>query len=79
LAGTVACAAIGKDLFASATPDIDIQPFFAQVQRVAEALDTLGSPLKTVDRDAISKLHVHPNSKTAVADISRILDPYVIL
>jgi hypothetical protein len=79
LAGTVACAAIGKDLFAAATPGIDIQPFFAQVQRVVEALDTLGSPLKPADRDAISKLLSNPNSKTAVADITHILEPYVIL
>jgi len=55
--------------------DVQFQPLAAQVQRVAQALESLGAPLAGKDRDALDEALSGDQPKEAVKAIQRVLDP----
>lgn len=58
---------------------VDAQPLCAQTRRLIEALNSLGSPLKPADQQSLTGILEHPEAEMVVAEIQRILDPYVLL
>ncbi len=57
---------------------VPVQPLAAQVRRLLEALDFLGSPLAPADRAALMA-SLKQNNETAVSSVQSILDKYCIL
>ena len=55
--------------------DVELQPLAAQVQRVAQALDLLGSPLSTEQQQALDKAVAEGDAKAGVLGIQAVLDP----
>lgn len=69
----------GPDL--PARPDataVDLQPFTAQVRRLVEATDALGTPLASQDLERIEALMASPGPDT-VRWIEAVLDPHCLL
>jgi len=56
---------------------VEPQPFFAQIRRLIEAADYLGSPLSAADRAALEK-SIEANDAPSVAKAEAILDRYAI-
>jgi len=54
------------------------QPLASAAQRLAEALDYLGSPLQPADRAALEALMLEAANEDAAAAIQRLLDPYCL-
>jgi hypothetical protein len=59
--------------------NVAAQPLQAQVQRVMEALEHLGSPLPARARTALEKAAQEPDEARRVAAIQAALDPYCLL
>lgn len=59
--------------------DVERQPLVAQVQRVIEALNYLGVPLRDADRAALEKALTDTDAVAAVESIQKVLDPYCLL
>jgi hypothetical protein len=57
---------------------VELQPLAAQVQRVAEALESLGAPLSSSERQALDAATAKTDAGEAGAEIQRILDPYCL-
>lgn len=51
--------------------EVEWQPFSAQVQRLSEAMESLGSPLPADVRDALGQ----PETKAGIQNIQKALDP----
>lgn len=59
--------------------DVDeLQPFAAQVRRVAEALDYLGAPLSESQRQMLDRALTETNAALAGAKVQAVLDPRVL-
>jgi hypothetical protein len=59
-------------------PDVPLQPLAQQVRRVETALAFLGQPLSPADHQAINDATAMSGENEAVAQLHRILDPYVL-
>ncbi len=74
------CAAIGAHAAALAiVKDVELQPFAAQVQRVIEAADYVGAPLKESDKKAIAAAIKGKDAAAASETIQKILDLYCLV
>ena len=58
---------------------VELQPLAAQVRRVVEAMDYLGSPLNAADRQALDSALNEADADKAVAAIQGVLDKYALL
>lgn len=59
-------------------PSVPLQPLAQQVRRLEDALNYLGQPLPDKARDAINAAIANDQEQTAVREIQRALDPFVI-
>ena len=57
---------------------VEPQPFVAHVARLDEALTFIGSSLQAGDRRRLAELRERAPSAAVVAEIQRLLDPYVL-
>jgi len=57
---------------------IEAQPLKAQVKRVAQALEYIGSPLSDDDEAALARVYDETDDAKAVLAIQKILDPHVL-
>src|SRR2546427_5031366 len=57
---------------------VELQPLAAQVQRVAEALDFVGSPLPPADKEALQKAAADGDPARAVDTIQAVLDKHCL-
>ena len=74
------CAAIDAHAAALAiVKDVELQPFAAQVQRVIEAADYVGAPLKESDKKAIAAAIKGKDAAAASETIQKILDLYCLV
>ena len=55
--------------------EVDLQPVAAQVKRVAQALDLLGSPLEKSQREALDRACSATDPAAGVRGIQEVLDP----
>lgn len=55
--------------------DVELQPLAAQVKRVAQALDSIGTPLSKEQQTALDAALANPNAAEAVAAVQKVLDP----
>ncbi len=55
--------------------DVEYQPLRAQVQRVAQSLELLGSPLEAPRRAELDKALAEENLAEAIVAVQRVLDP----
>jgi hypothetical protein len=79
--GLLATLALGTPSHAQSTVDsaaVEPQPFIAHVMRLDEALTLVGSSLQPEDRRRLAALRERTPSSSVVAEIERILDPYVL-
>ena len=58
---------------------VEPQPLAAQVKRLVEALDYLGSPLSSAERQALEAASSKSDTAAAIADIQNILDPHCLV
>lgn len=58
--------------------DVELQPLAAQVKRVIDALDYLGSPLPAESRKAIEEAQKNDDKKAAAAGIQGVLDRHCL-
>jgi hypothetical protein len=58
---------------------VELQPLAAQVGRVVEALDYLGTPLPESDRKAIQAALSGSDERAATARLQEVLDPFCLL
>lgn len=58
---------------------VEKQPLVAQVKRLIETTDYLGSPFRAADKAALEHAFEMPDADQAVAAIQRILDPYCLV
>lgn len=59
--------------------DVELQPLAAQVARLQDALDYLGSPLSAAERRGLAEAAAMSDSARATARIQEILDPHCLL
>src|SRR5437016_2961275 len=57
---------------------VELQPLAAQVQRLADALDFIGSPLPAMDREALGKAAADQDHAKAINSIQNILDKHCL-
>src|SRR5215471_11009446 len=57
---------------------VELQPLAAQVSRVLEALDYLGAPISSADKDKLRSAAGESDPAKAVGDIQQILDTYCL-
>src|SRR5262245_55361602 len=57
---------------------VELQPLAAQVRRLIEATDYLGSPLDAADKQAVEKAFSESNADVASEAIQRALDKYCL-
>jgi hypothetical protein len=57
---------------------VPAQPLLAQVKRLVQSLDYLGSPLKPEDKKALRLLFDRAPDASSVTQVERILDPYCL-
>src|SRR5258708_13533095 len=57
-------------------PESDWQPFTAQVKRLTEALEYLGSPLETKTQTSLNEALAEKDVTKASAKVHRALDPH---
>lgn len=55
--------------------DVELQPLAAQVKRVTQALELLGSPLSKDQREALDKASASTDAAAGVRGIQEVLDP----
>src|SRR5688572_17416355 len=60
------------------TNGVEPQPFAAHVARLEEALRVVGSRLHADDRRRLAALRERAPSPAVVAELQRVLDPYVL-
>ena len=80
----VACSSltlISLNARAAALPvvsEVEWQPFVAQVRRLIEATDYLGTPFSAADKAALNAAMESADHKAAVAKLQEILDRYAL-
>src|SRR5437016_3553691 len=82
----VVCASIVLLIAAASAPagdlpkvtKVELQPLAAQVQRLADALDFLGSPLPAADKDALTRAATGKDQANAIDSIQTILDKHCL-
>ncbi len=57
---------------------IEAQPFFAQVRRLIEAADNLGTPIAPADKTAIEHAMTSADSAAAIQRVQQLLDGYCL-
>jgi hypothetical protein len=80
--GLIALAFPGRPLQAQSLPlveTVEAQPLLAQVRRVAEALEYLGTPLPPATREALAKAEQEGDDARAVRAVQEALDPHCLL
>src|SRR5262249_12457373 len=55
---------------------VELQPLAAQVSRVVEALDYLGAPISSTDKEKLRSSASESDPAKAVGEIQRTLDKY---
>ena len=70
---TILSAASGQNL--PLVEGVELQPLAAHVERVAQALELMGSPLGESERGALRAAQTGGDAAAAVAAIQRVLDP----
>jgi hypothetical protein len=71
----------GQTLLAASIPiekNVDWQPFAAQVRRLKEALDYLGSPLEVKEKETIDVIMRDPPSEASSEKLQEILDAHCL-
>src|SRR5207245_9233198 len=58
--------------------NVELQPFVAQVRRVIEATDYLGTPLSDADKQALETACKQTDADEAGEAIQRVLDKYCL-
>src|SRR5688572_7372245 len=58
--------------------DVEFQPFSAQATRVAEAMESLGSPMARGDREALEAASKEADPDRGIAAIQQVLDKYCL-
>jgi hypothetical protein len=58
---------------------VEMQPMSAQVKRIIEAMEFLGSPLSSSERQQLATAMENDNSAEGVATMQRILDPHCLV
>lgn len=59
--------------------NVERQPLVAQVKRLVDAMDYLGTPLREADRAALNQAFEEMDAEQAAAAIQKVLDPYCLL
>src|SRR6185295_10922576 len=59
--------------------NVELQPLIAQVKRVIEATDYLGSPVSAADKQALETAFKQSDADEAGEAIQRVLDKYCLL
>jgi hypothetical protein len=59
--------------------DVEWQPLAAQVKRLSEAMDYIGSPVSAETKSKLETLFGETKSETAVAEVQKLLDPLCLL
>jgi hypothetical protein len=81
--GLLVFANIGEVVFAEATlpvvNDVPLQPLASATQRLLEALNFVGAPLKPEDQKALEAALADTDAKRSVHKIQEILDPYCLV
>src|SRR5438132_1349964 len=57
---------------------VELQPLAAQAQRIADALDLLGSPLPESDKETLRKAASEQDQNRGVEAIQRVLDKHCL-
>jgi hypothetical protein len=57
---------------------VEAQPLIAQITRVTEAMDYLGAPMSTADKQALQNAFNQTDAARTVADIQSVLDKYCL-
>jgi hypothetical protein len=57
---------------------VELQPLAAQVQRLTDALDLIGSPLPAADKDALQKAAMDKDHAKAIDTIQTVLDKHCL-
>jgi hypothetical protein len=57
---------------------VELQPLAAQAKRLVEAMDYLGSPLRSADKQALQKALAESDSEKASSEIQSVLDKYCL-
>ncbi|MFM8469948.1 MAG: CehA/McbA family metallohydrolase [Limisphaerales bacterium] len=73
--------ALSLNSLAAALPivsEVEFQPFVAQVRRLIEATDYLGTPFSAADKAALNTAMESADHKAAVAKLQEILDRYAL-
>src|SRR3954465_708753 len=81
LAGLSVLIAISQTVFAAQLPvlkDVEWQPFAAQVKRLVEAADYVGSPLSAEEKKGIEDALKETDPQLASEKIQGILDPHCL-
>ena len=58
---------------------VELQPLAAQVKRLVEAMDYLGVPLRSTDKQSLERATGEPDSGRAAVEIQDVLDKYCLL
>src|SRR5436305_12143983 len=58
---------------------VELQPLAAQVRRVVEAMDYLGSPLAAADRQALDRALNEADTDKAINAVQNVLDKYCLI
>src|SRR6476660_9310227 len=58
---------------------VELQPLVAQVKRVSETMDYLGTPLSTTDKQALERAANETDAARAVAEIQSVLDKHCLV
>ena len=66
----------GQEL--SKVEKVEVQPLIAQVTRVIEAMEYLGAPVSTADKQALQNAIKHTEAARVVAEIQSVLDKYCL-
>ncbi len=78
LGGTTLGAAAAVAPVLPIVKDVELQPLVAQVRRVLEATDYLGTPLDTADKAELETAIKQSDTDEATAAIQRVLDKYCL-
>jgi len=81
LLAIVLLSGLSASSFAAALPivsEVEFQPFVAQVRRLIEATDYLGTPFSPADKAALTSAMDSPDAKAGVAKLQETLDRYVL-
>src|SRR5262249_25973915 len=73
--GALACSSALWAADAPLVDKVEWQPLSAQVQRLVEALDLLGAPLKPETKLGLEELRSRTNSDQSAKELQKILDP----